>query len=181
MKEGDKITVKVLKLDWENKRHSLGLKQLSEDPWSAAIKDVVEGAIVTGKVTKLAEFGCFVEVAAGVEGLVHISELAWKRVEKSSDVVQPNKVVKVKVLKVEAGTHKISLSIKQAMERPAEEGAPRRGRRGAFEEDTRKPEEILKETAAFRRLKEQAKQQHKGALKSGLGGSLGMGLKDLKL
>jgi small subunit ribosomal protein S1 len=182
VKEGDTITVKVLKLDWENKRHSLGLKQLIEDPWAAAIKDVVEGAIVTGKVTKLAEFGCFVEVAAGVEGLVHISELAWKRVDKTSDVVQPNKVVKVKVLKIESGMHKISLSIKQAMERPAEEGGPpRRGRRGGFEEDTRKPEEILKETAAFRRLKEHSKQQHKGALKSGLGGSLGMGLKDLKL
>lgn len=181
VKEGEKVTVKILKLDWENKRHSLGLKQLTEDPWAAAIKDVVEGAVVTGKVTKLAEFGCFVEVAAGVEGLVHISELDWKRVDRVSDVIQPNKVVKVKVLKVEPGNHKISLSIKQAMERPPEQGAPRRGRGRPGEEDTRKPEEILKETAAFRRLKEQSKQQHKGGLKSGLGDALGMGLKDLKL
>lgn len=181
LKEGQKVTVKILKLDWETKRHALGMKQLTEDPWVAAIKDVVEGAIVTGKVTKLAEFGAFIEVAAGVEGLAHISELDWKRVQKTSDVVQPNKIVKVKVLKVDPQTKKISLSIKQAMERPADEGGPRRGKRGGFEEDTRKPEEILKETAAFRRLKEQSKQQHKGALKSGLGAGLGMGLGDLKL
>lgn len=181
VKEGDKVTVKILKLDWESKRHSLGLKQLTEDPWVAAIKDVVEGAVLTGKVTKLAEFGAFIEVAAGVEGLCHISELDWKRVHKTSDVVQPNKVVKAKVLRIDPGTKKISLSIKQALERPADEGGPRRGRRGGFEEDTRKPEEILKETAAFRRLKEEAKKKHKEGLKSGLGGSLGMGLKDLKL
>ncbi|MBL8744952.1 MAG: S1 RNA-binding domain-containing protein [Phycisphaerae bacterium] len=181
LKEGQKITVKILKLDWETKRHALGLKQLTEDPWAAAVKDVVEGAVVTGKVTKLAEFGAFIEVAAGVEGLAHISELAWKRVDKTSDVVQPNKVVKVKVLRIDPQTKKISLSIKQAMERPADEGGPRRGGRNRGEEDTRKPEEILKETPAFRRLKEQAKLQHKGPLKNGLGSGLGMGLGDLKL
>jgi small subunit ribosomal protein S1 len=182
LKEGEKVTVKILKLDWETKRHALGLKQLSDDPWAAAIKDVVEGAIVTGKVTKLAEFGAFVEVAAGVEGLAHISELAWKRVEKTSDVVQPHKIVKVKVLRIDPQTKKISLSIKQAMERPADDGPPRRGKRGGFEEDTRKPEEILKETTAFRRMKEEAKKKQKGApLKNGLGAGLGMGLGDLKL
>lgn len=180
VKEGDKVTVKILKLDWETKRHSLGMKQLQEDPWAAAIKDVVEGAIVTGRVTKLAEFGCFVEVAAGVEGLVHISELSWKRVDRTSDVVQPNKVVKVKVLKIDPDSHKISLSLKQAMERPPED-SPRRGRRGRQDEDTRKPEDILKETPAFRRLMEQAKQKHKEGLKSGLGAVLGQGLRDLRL
>jgi len=187
LKEGQKVTVKLLKLDWENRRHSLGLKQLSEDPWAAAVKDVVEGALLTGKVTKLTEFGCFVEVAAGVEGLAHISELAWKRVEKTSDVVQPNKVVKVKVLKIDPVTKKISLSLKQATDRPADEGGPRGGggrggRRGDREEDNRKAEEILKETPALRRLREQAAAKSKGQLKSGLGGgNLGMGLGDLKL
>ncbi len=181
LKEGQKVTVKILHLDWETKRHALGLKQLSDDPWTAAIKDVVEGAIVTGKVTKLAEFGAFIEVAAGVEGLAHISELAWKRVDKTSDVVQPNKVVKCKVLRIDPQTKKISLSIKQAMERPADDGPPRRGGRNRGEEDTRKPEEILKETTAFRRLKEHSKLQHKGPLKNGLGSGLGMGLGDLKL
>ncbi|MDX2115565.1 MAG: S1 RNA-binding domain-containing protein [Planctomycetota bacterium] len=182
VKEGDKVTVKVLKLDWEHKRHSLGMKQLSEDPWAAAIKDVVEGAVLSGKVTKLAEFGCFVEVAAGAEGLVHISELAWQRVDRVSDVVQPNKVVKVKVLKVDPGTKKISLSIKQTTEAPQREGAPRGGRRGGREEDNRKAEEILKETPQLRRLREAAKAKHGKDLKSGLGsGNLGMGLGDLRL
>ncbi len=182
LKEGDSVTVKILRLDWENKRHSLGLKQLKEDPWLAATKEVVDGAELQGRVTKLAEFGCFVEVATGVEGLCHISELSWKRVGRTSDAVQPGKVVKVKVLKVDPQSKRISLSIKQAMERPPEE--PRGGkRRAGREEDNRKPEEILKETPALRRAREQARQKEKseGGLKSGLGGSLGIGLGDLRL
>lgn len=183
LKEGDKVTVKILKLDWENDRHSLGIKQLTEDPWLAQTKDVVEGAILNGKVTKLAEFGCFIEVAAGVEGLCHISELDWKRVARTSDAVQPNKVVKVKVLKVDPGTRKISLSIKQAMDRPAPEARPGGRGRGRGEEDTRKPEDILKETPALRRAREEAARKHGKALKSGLGtgGGMGMSLSDLKL
>lgn len=180
LKEGETVTVKILKLDWENKRHSLGLKQLQEDPWAASVKDLKEGELTSGKVTKLAEFGCFVEIAPGVEGLVHISELAWTRVMKVSDVVQPNKIVKVMLLKVEPGTRKISLSIKQATDRPVSDRAPRRAGRG--EEDTRKPEEILKETPQLRRLREAAKAKHGKELKSGLGaGNLGLGLGDLKL
>lgn len=176
LKEGDKVTVKVLKLDWENKRHSLGLKQLQEDPWAAAIKDLKEGDETSGRVTKLAEFGCFVELAPGVEGLVHISEMAWTRVQKVSDVVQPNKVVKVRVLKMEAGSKKISLSIKQTLERPAGE---QRGPRTRREEEF-KPE--VPETPAARRLREAAKAKHGKQLKSGLGGAnLGLGLGDLKL
>lgn len=179
LKEGQTVTVKILKLDWENDRHSLGLKQLQADPFETAAKDVVEGAELTGRVTKLAEFGAFVEVAPGVEGLVHISELAWQRVQKTSDVVQPDKVVKVKVLKVDPASRKISLSIKQTQEPPA----PRDGGRGKSkrDEDNRKAEEILKETPALRRMREQAKQKTKGSLKSGLGAGLGMGLGDLKL
>ncbi len=181
LKEGDTVTVKILRLDWENDRHSLGLKQLQEDPWLAATKEVVEGAELQGRVTKLAEFGCFIEVAQGIEGLCHISELSWKRVGRTSDAVQPSKVVKVRVLKVDPESKRISLSIKQAMERPAEE--PRGKRRGGREDDNRKPEEILKETPALRRAREQARLKEKatGGLKSGLGGALGIGLEDLRL
>lgn len=179
VKEGDTVRVKVLKLDWAAKRHSLGLKQLKEDPFLAATKDVVEGAVLAGRVTKLMEFGAFVEVAPGVEGLVHISELAWRRVQKTSDEVQPNKVVQVKVLKVDPDSRKISLSIKQTSEPPQMEG---RGPRRRGDEDNRKPEEILKETPALRRLREESKKKHKGeGLKSGLGNVGGMGLGDLRL
>jgi predicted RNA-binding protein with RPS1 domain len=192
VKEGDTVKVKVLKLDWENNRHSLGLKQLEPDPWDEALKDVNEGELVTGRVTKLMEFGCFVEVAEGIEGLVHISELAWKRVNRTSDVVQPNNIVKVKVLKVDRDQRKISLSIKQALDKPAAPAGRggRRGKRGEQDKDTRSPDEILKETPQLRRLREQAKQREnekKQATKSDSGGGLGGldylggGLGDLKL
>lgn len=189
IKEGDTVRVKVLKLDWEHDRHSLGLKQLEPNPYEESLKEINEGDVVTGRVTKLMEFGAFVEVADGVEGLVHISELDWKRVNKTSDVVQPNTTVKVKVLKIDPDERKVSLSIKQAKDRP-QQAAPRgRRRKGEGEADTRKAEEILKETPEFRRLRERAKQQEKkkekrGAKEAGGLGSargMGLGLGDLKL
>ena len=194
LKEGETVRVKILKLDWEKGRHSLGLKQLQPDPYAEALKEINEGDVVTGRVTKLMDFGAFIEIADGVEGLAHISELDWKRVNKTSDAVQPNTTVKVKVLRVEADSHKISLSIKQAKERPAGQGPPRggRGRKGAQERDDRKPEEILKETPEFRRLREAAIARDKAKEKRGkptskdAGGlgkakGMGMGLGDLKL
>ncbi len=165
LKEGDTVEVMIVKLDWEKGRHSLGLKQLQADPFEAATKELAEGEEVSGTVTKLLDFGAFVQIAPGLEGLVHISELDWKRVEKTSDVVQPGKVVKVKVLKIEPDSRKISLSIKQTMERPVMKGGGPRGGKGRREEETRSAEEILKETPKLRRLREQAKQQHKGAAK----------------
>lgn len=207
LKEGQAVKVKVLKLDWENERHSLGLKQLTADPYESALADIVEGAEVNGRVTKLMEFGAFVEVAPGVEGLVHISELSWKRVGKTSDVLQPDQVIKVKVLKLDKETKKIGLSLKQTQPQPeAPAGGERggggggggrggsggggfgggggrgRGRGDKFEKDTRTPEEILKETPQLRRMREEAKKKHGKDLKSGLGkGHLGIGLGDLKL
>ncbi|MEQ9616556.1 MAG: S1 RNA-binding domain-containing protein [Phycisphaerales bacterium] len=182
VKEGQEVEVRILKLDWDKGRHSLGLKQLLADPFEEATKSFAEGEDVTGTVTKLLDFGAFVEIAPGVEGLVHISELDWKRVEKTSDVVQPGKVVQVKVLKIEPDNRKISLSIKQTKERPAApKGSGPRGRGKGREQDTRSAEEILKETPQLRRLREQAKQKNKGESKSGLGdaGGLGVGLGDL--
>ncbi len=199
IKEGEHVRVQILKLDWENDRISLGLKQLQDDPFQSAGGELTEGEIVTGRVTKLLDFGCFVEVAPGVEGLVHISELEWRRVEKVEDVVKVDEVVTVKVLKIDPAERKVSLSIKQAKERPEraegkQEAAapgktpkgirPREGRNdGRNIRDTRAPEEILKETPALRRLREQGKQKEKKTTGSGLGsaGGLGIGLGDLKL
>ncbi len=98
---------------------------------------------------------------------------------RTSDEVQPNKVVKVKVLKVDPDSRKISLSIKQTTEAPQMDAG--RGRRKTGDEDTRKPEDILKETPALRRLREQSKQKIKSGLKSGLGEVGGLGLGDLRL
>ncbi|MCL4220184.1 MAG: S1 RNA-binding domain-containing protein [Phycisphaerales bacterium] len=167
VKEGQHVRVQILKLDWENDRISLGIKQLESDPFAQAASEITEGAVVTGKVTKILEFGCFVEVAPGVEGLVHISELDWKRVNKVEDVVRQDEVISVKVLRIDQGGRKIALSLKATKEPPAREGAPARGGRGRGERDTRTPEEIRKETPALRRLRE--KFQQGGGLKGGLG------------
>ncbi|MCA9283111.1 MAG: S1 RNA-binding domain-containing protein, partial [Phycisphaerales bacterium] len=153
-----------------------------------------EGDVASGRVTKLMEFGAFVEIAEGIEGLVHISELSWQRVAKTSDAIQPNAVVQVKVLKIDPDARKISLSVKQTKEQPAREGGaggPGGGGRGGKgrgrdrgEKDTRTPEEILKETPALRRLREKAQQKaHSKSDKGGLGssGGLGIGLGDLSL
>ena len=183
--EGQKVTVQILKLDWEANRIGLGLKQLQADPFTAAANEVVEGAEVTGKVTKILDFGAFVEVAPGVEGLVHISELEWRRVNDVNEVLKENEVVQVKVLKVDPEDRKISLSIKQLKDRPQQQGGGGRGRSGKGgrgTRDDRDPAEILKETPQLRRLREQAK---KSKPKSGGGigdaGGLGIGLGDLKL
>lgn len=188
--EGQKVTVQVLKIDWDANRISLGMKQLQADPFASAKEEVVEGAVLTGKVTSLTDFGCFVEVAPGVEGLVHISELDYKRVNKVDDVVKKDEVVQVKVLKVDPETRKISLSIKQTKDAPAAPGGagPGRGRggKGRGDRDDRDPAEILKETPQLRRMREQAKARDKAKGPSGSGGlgnvgGLGMGLGDLKL
>lgn len=203
VKEGQTVTVKVLKLDWENDRISLGMKQVMADPFQQAAEGVKAGEVVTGRVTKLLEFGAFVEVAPGVEGLVHISEMAWKRIGTPSEVVQPDQVVQVKVLEVDPERRRISLSIKQTSEAPEQPAAPSRGEKSAFggggggrggagkgrrgeKFSARSLEEIQKdkESPAFRRMKEQfqAKQkaQGKGELKSGLGDVGGVGLEALK-
>ena len=189
--EGQKVTVQILKLDWEANRIGLGLKQLQADPFASAASEVVEGAQMTGKVTKILEFGAFVEVAPGVEGLVHISELEWRRVGDVHEVLKENEVVQVLVLKVDPEDRKISLSIKQLKDRPQQEGGGGGGRggkggkgggRGRGDRDDRDPAEILKETPELRRLREQAK-KNKPKSGGGLGsaGGMGMGLGDLKL
>lgn len=191
--EGQKVSVQILKLDWEANRISLGMKQLQADPFSAVKDEVVEGATLTGKVTNIAEFGAFVEVAPGVEGLVHISELDYRRVATVDEVVQKDEVVQVKVLKIDPDTRKISLSIKQTKDAPAGQGGGggrgrggKGGGRGRGDRDDRDPSEILKETPQLRRMREQAKQRNKKDDRSsggGLGnaGGLGLGLGDLKL
>lgn len=115
VKEGDSVRVQVLKVDLEKDppRVGLGMKQLVSDPFTAATGDLKEGAVVTGTVTKLAAFGAFVKISEGIEGLVHISEMAHKRINRPSQVVQEGEVVEVKILKIDPDTKRIGLSIKQ--------------------------------------------------------------------
>lgn len=116
---GDEITVKVLKFDRERTRVSLGLKQLGEDPWVAIAKRYPEGPKLTGRVTNLTDYGCFVEIEEGVEGLVHVSEMDWtnKNIHPSK-VVNVGDVVEVMVLDIDEERRRISLGLKQCKANP---------------------------------------------------------------
>ncbi|MCG8709014.1 30S ribosomal protein S1 [Brenneria sp. 4F2] len=116
---GDEITVKVLKFDRERTRVSLGLKQLGEDPWVAIAKRYPESTRLTGRVTNLTDYGCFVEIEEGVEGLVHVSEMDWtnKNIHPSK-VVNVGDVVEVMVLDIDEERRRISLGLKQCKANP---------------------------------------------------------------
>ncbi len=111
---GDEIDVVILKLDPQARKISLSLKAIQRDPWFDIAETLAVGSIIPGKVTKTSKFGAFVEVAPGVEGLVHISELDDRRVEKAEEVVSAGQEVNVKILGVDKKTKRISLSIAQA-------------------------------------------------------------------
>ncbi|MFZ5943470.1 MAG: bifunctional 4-hydroxy-3-methylbut-2-enyl diphosphate reductase/30S ribosomal protein S1 [Bacillota bacterium] len=121
VKEGDEIEVYILNVDKENEKISLGLKQLIPSPWEAVASKYPAGTIVSGKVARIAPFGVFVEIEPGIDGLVHISQLSWERVEKPEDVVSVGQEVKVKVLDVNKDEKKMSLSIKEVMDKPVKE------------------------------------------------------------
>ena len=121
---GDEIQVKVLKFDRERTRVSLGMKQLGEDPWVAIAKRYPEGSKLSGRVTNLTDYGCFVEIQEGVEGLVHVSEMDWtnKNIHPSK-VVNLGDTVEVMVLEIDEERRRISLGLKQCIPNPWEEFA----------------------------------------------------------
>ncbi len=126
-KKGDQLQCVVLDVDQEKQRVALGLKQLTEDPWLHAIPDAYKpGMVVRGKVTKITNFGVFVELESDLEGLLHISELADHKVENPMDVVKPGDEVDVKILRVDIEDRKIGLSLKRAQWGDTE-GAPVEG------------------------------------------------------
>ena len=121
---GDEIEVKVLKFDRERNRVSLGLKQMGEDPWVDIARRYPEGTRLFGKVTNIADYGCFAEIEEGVEGLVHVSEMDWtnKNVHPTK-IVQTGDDVEVMVLDIDEERRRISLGIKQCKANPWEEFA----------------------------------------------------------
>ena len=119
LKVGDKINVKVLDVDREKERISLGLKQTMPNPWDTIAEQFPVDARVTGKVVNLAPYGAFVEIAPGIEGLVHISEFSWtKRISKPEEMLKQGDEVQVQVLSVDPETQKIALGIRQTTENP---------------------------------------------------------------
>ena len=127
LKKGDNAKCVVLEVDQTKQRVALGLKQLEEDPWDNAIPSAYQpGMIVHGKVTKITNFGVFVELEDDLEGLLHISELADHKVENPQDVVQQNQEVEVKILRVDLDDRKIGLSLKRAQWTSDQEAAAER-------------------------------------------------------
>ncbi|MBI5494798.1 MAG: 30S ribosomal protein S1 [Deltaproteobacteria bacterium] len=119
LKPGDEVQVKVLKFDPAHERISLGLKQLQEDPWMAAVAKYTPGARVKGRVVSITDYGAFLELEAGVEGLIHISEMSWtRRVKHPSKVVNIGDEVEAVVLDLDKATRRISLGMKQAQANP---------------------------------------------------------------
>jgi small subunit ribosomal protein S1 len=110
---GDTVSVKVLDIDRQRQRISLGLKQTQEDPWQRVVDTYNIGDELEGTVTKVVTFGAFVEILDGVEGLVHISELAQHHVENPREIIQPGDPVRVKILEIDSERRRLSLSIKR--------------------------------------------------------------------
>ena len=119
---GDKIKVVVLKFDPEKERISLGMKQLTPDPWQTVAEKYAVGSRIQGKVISLMDYGAFVELESGIEGLIHISEMSWTRkIAHPSKLLQVGQNVEVVVLNVDPGHRRISLGLKQVMANPWEE------------------------------------------------------------
>jgi small subunit ribosomal protein S1 len=119
---GDHVRVKVLKFNADTERVSLGLKQITEDPWSRAAEKYVPGTVVRGKVVSLKDYGAFIELEEGIEGLVHISEMSWtRRVKHPSKMVAVGDMVEAVVLDVDVKQNRISLGMKQLEPNPYEQ------------------------------------------------------------
>jgi small subunit ribosomal protein S1 len=142
---GQPVRVKVLDIDRDRQRISLGLKQTQTDPWQQVVEAYREGDVVRGRVTKVVTFGAFVEILPGVEGLVHISELAAHHVENPREVVAQGQDVNVRVLEIDAERRRLSLSLKRV-----EEGAVPKPRPGEQPDETHLElsEEVFSETPA---------------------------------
>jgi small subunit ribosomal protein S1 len=118
-KVGDTVQVKVLKFDRERERVSLGYKQLLPDPWETIEERFPPATRITGKIASVADYGAFVELEPGVEGLVHVSEMSWsKRIKHPSKIVNPGDTVEVEVLSVDPRARRVSLGMKQVQENP---------------------------------------------------------------
>jgi len=180
LRKGQKVKCVVLEVNEEKQRISLGIKQMTEDPWIRAIPEkYIPGHIVKGKVTKLTNFGAFVELEPDLEGLLHISELADHKIDKPSDIVKEGDEIEVKILKVETEARKIGLSLRRAQWAAEEqEGEPAQQRRPATAQtvlsdialdEVTKPQEKVGEGPAESEPSEPGKQN--GAVAESEGGS----------
>ena len=120
----EKIKVKILSMNREKGKISLGLKQTTPEPWENIGSKYQVGDIIEGKVVQLKEYGAFIEIEPGLDGLVHISEIAYKRVQSPANELEIGQIVNAKILDIDTEKRRISLSIKETLDRDAEKAAP---------------------------------------------------------
>jgi len=119
VKPGDTLEVMILKVDAENQKVSLGLKQLLANPWDELETKYPVGTIITGKVTSLMDYGAFVEIEPGIEGMIHVSEMSWtQRIKHPKELLSPKKEVQAKILAIDKPNHRISLGLRQTQSDP---------------------------------------------------------------
>ncbi len=164
---GDEVKVQVLDVDLERERISLGLRQTQEDPWKEKACKYNPGQIITGKVTKIVPFGAFVEIEEGLEGLIHISELDYKRIEMPEEVVKVDDEVKAKIVGVDLDRRRVSLSIKQTQEPPEEVKAEKAEVEEAPPEPATTEETAIEGTAPETAAAETAKTEEVEIIKAG--------------
>ena len=128
LEEGQEIEVVVLNTDPKWKRISLGLKQLQPKPWDSAAEKYIVGSTITGKVVRITDFGAFISLEPGIDGLVHISQVANRRVERVEDELRLGDMIEAKVMDVKPGERKISLSIRELLEPEKKDEKPKRER-----------------------------------------------------
>jgi small subunit ribosomal protein S1 len=139
LKEGQKIRVRVERIDTETGKIGLSLKNPEEHPWTGIEQRFPIGTIIHGPVTRLASFGCFVKIAPGVEGMVHISELAHHRVFAVQNVVKEGQEVEAKILSIDADAQRIALSMKACIQPPQKENTGKKEEAAPVDEPPRAP------------------------------------------
>ena len=162
---GDEVEAEVIDINHERGRISLSIRRLLPDPWQSTVADLKVGDLVEGTVTKIVNFGAFVRVKDGLEGLIHISELSHQRVAHPGDVVHEGQTLELKIISLDSDRHRLGLSLKQAQEAPARPPRERRprGERGGFDRSQaiQEPEGGIDNTlaAAFAQVRQQIAEQ----------------------
>jgi small subunit ribosomal protein S1 len=179
-KVGDEVDAEVIDINHERGRISLSIRRLQPDPWHSTVADYKVGDIIDGTVTKLVNFGAFVRVRDGLEGLIHISELSHARVTHPSDVVREGQALKLKIISLDSERHRLGLSLKQAEEAPVRAEQPRQRRERPQREYS--PADAVQESeggidntlaAAFAQVREQMAATEQARAAAGVGGDEG--------
>jgi small subunit ribosomal protein S1 len=162
---GEEVEAEVIDINHERGRISLSIRRLLPDPWQSTVADLKVGDLVEGTVTKIVNFGAFVRVKDGLEGLIHISELSHQRVAHPGDVVHEGQTLQLKIISLDSERHRLGLSLKQAQEAPARPPRERRprGERGGYDRSQaiQEPEGGIDNTlaAAFAQVRQQIAEQ----------------------